>query len=70
MSFASICGCARPARSARWRSRIDAALTHYESSALAWERAAFIRARACSGDVAAGESFLAAIRPFVWRKQP
>jgi glutamate-ammonia-ligase adenylyltransferase len=47
---------------------IDAALTHYESSALAWERAAFIRARACAGDVAAGEGFLTAIRPFVWRK--
>jgi glutamate-ammonia-ligase adenylyltransferase len=45
-----------------------AALTHYESSALAWERAAFIRARACAGDVASGEAFLAAIRPFVWRK--
>ncbi|MFM5917039.1 MAG: bifunctional [glutamine synthetase] adenylyltransferase/[glutamine synthetase]-adenylyl-L-tyrosine phosphorylase [Novosphingobium sp.] len=47
---------------------IGAALTHYESSALAWERAAFIRARACAGDVAAGEAFLAAIRPFVWRR--
>jgi glutamate-ammonia-ligase adenylyltransferase len=47
---------------------IEAALTHYESSALAWERAAFIRARACSGDIPAGEAFLAAIRPFVWRK--
>lgn len=47
---------------------IDAALTHYESSALAWERAAFIRARACAGDIEAGEAFLAAIRPFVWRK--
>lgn len=47
---------------------IEAALTHYESSALAWERAAFIRARACAGDVPAGEAFLAAIRPFVWRK--
>jgi len=47
---------------------VDAALTHYESSALAWERAAFIRARACAGDLAAGEAFLAAIRPFVWRK--
>jgi glutamate-ammonia-ligase adenylyltransferase len=47
---------------------IEAALTHYESSALAWERAAFIRARACAGDVAAGEAFLAAIRSFVWRK--
>ncbi|MEP6869069.1 MAG: glutamine-synthetase adenylyltransferase, partial [Novosphingobium sp.] len=47
---------------------VDAALTHYESSALAWERAAFIRARACAGDVAAGQAFLGAIRPFVWRK--
>ncbi|MDP3906608.1 bifunctional [glutamine synthetase] adenylyltransferase/[glutamine synthetase]-adenylyl-L-tyrosine phosphorylase [Novosphingobium sp.] len=47
---------------------IDAALSHYESSALAWERAAFIRARACAGDIPAGEAFLAAIRPFVWRK--
>lgn len=47
---------------------LDAATTHYESSALAWERAAFIRARACAGDVAAGEAFLAHIRPFVWRR--
>lgn len=47
---------------------IDAALSHYESSALAWERAAFIRARACSGDVPLGDEFLAQIRPFVWRK--
>ena len=46
----------------------DAALSHYESSALAWERAAFIRARAAGGDIAAGEAFLAAIRPFVWRR--
>jgi glutamate-ammonia-ligase adenylyltransferase len=46
----------------------NAALTHYESSALAWERAAFIRARACAGDIAQGEAFLAAIRPFVWRR--
>lgn len=47
---------------------VEAALTHYESLALAWERAAFIRARACAGDIAAGKDFLAAIRPFVWRK--
>jgi len=47
---------------------IDAALTHYETSALAWERAAFIRARACAGDTEAGRGFLAAIRPFVWRR--
>ncbi len=46
----------------------EAALTHYESSALAWERAAFIRARAAAGDISAGEDFLAAIRPFVWRR--
>ena len=47
---------------------IEGALSHYESSALAWERAAFIRARAAGGDIAMGEGFLAAIRPFVWRK--
>lgn len=47
---------------------VDAATTHYESSALAWERAAFIRARPCAGDVAAGDAFLEAIRPFVWRR--
>lgn len=47
---------------------VDAALSHYESSALAWERAAYIRARADAGDVAAGEAFLAAIRPFIWRR--
>ena len=46
----------------------EGALSHYESSALAWERAAFIRARSCAGDIAAGKAFLAAIRPFVWRK--
>ena len=46
----------------------DAAIGHYESSALAWERAAFIRARAASGDIAAGEEFLQTIRPFVWRR--
>jgi glutamate-ammonia-ligase adenylyltransferase len=46
---------------------VAGALTHYESSALAWERAAFIRARAAAGDIAGGERFLAAIRPFVWR---
>lgn len=46
----------------------NAALSHYESLALAWERAAFIRARACAGDIAAGEEFLRQIRPFVWRR--
>ena len=47
---------------------VSAATTYYESSALPWERAAFIRARAAAGDVALGERFLADIRPFVWRR--
>src|SRR5437763_2024272 len=47
---------------------VNAAISHYESSALPWERAAFIRARACAGDVALGERFLKAIQPFVWRR--
>jgi glutamate-ammonia-ligase adenylyltransferase len=47
---------------------VDAAISHYESSALPWERAAFIRARAAAGDVALGERFLDSIQPFVWRR--
>jgi glutamate-ammonia-ligase adenylyltransferase len=47
---------------------IDAALSHYESQAVAWERAAFIRARAAAGDRALGERFLDGVRPFVWRR--
>ncbi|MEO0462719.1 MAG: bifunctional [glutamate--ammonia ligase]-adenylyl-L-tyrosine phosphorylase/[glutamate--ammonia-ligase] adenylyltransferase [Pseudomonadota bacterium] len=43
------------------------ALEHYHSAALPWERAAFTRARPAAGDLAAGEAFLDAIRPFVWR---
>ena len=46
----------------------DAAVHYYESQALPWERAAFIRARAAAGDVALGRRFLDAIRPFVWRR--
>jgi glutamate-ammonia-ligase adenylyltransferase len=47
---------------------LHAAISHYESSALPWERAAFIRARAAAGDVALGERFLDAIQPFIWRR--
>lgn len=47
---------------------VDAAIGYYESQALPWERAAFIRARACAGDLALGQRFLDAIRPFVWRR--
>lgn len=47
---------------------VDAAISHYESSALPWERAAFIRARAAAGDLSLGERFLDAIQPFIWRR--
>ncbi|MBX3564239.1 MAG: bifunctional [glutamine synthetase] adenylyltransferase/[glutamine synthetase]-adenylyl-L-tyrosine phosphorylase [Sphingomonas sp.] len=47
---------------------VEAAISYYESQALPWERAAFIRARACAGDLALGGYFLDAIRPFVWRR--
>lgn len=47
---------------------VDAAISYYESLALPWERAAFIRARAAAGDRALGERFLGAIAPFIWRR--
>jgi glutamate-ammonia-ligase adenylyltransferase len=47
---------------------LHAAISHYESSALPWERAAFIRARSAAGDIALGQRFLDAIHPFVWRR--
>ncbi|WP_271299525.1 bifunctional [glutamine synthetase] adenylyltransferase/[glutamine synthetase]-adenylyl-L-tyrosine phosphorylase [Sphingomonas sp. CV7422] len=47
---------------------VDGAIGYYESQALTWERAAFIRARAAAGDRALGGYFLDAIRPFVWRR--
>ncbi len=47
---------------------INAAEHYYQSEALTWERVAFIRARACGGDMALGTGLLARIRPFVWRR--
>lgn len=47
---------------------VDAAISYYESQALPWERAAFIRARATAGDRALGQRFLAEIQPFIWRR--
>jgi glutamate-ammonia-ligase adenylyltransferase len=44
------------------------ALTYYESMGQNWERAAMIKARPVAGDMALGDRFLAAIRPFVWRR--
>ncbi|CAN5242043.1 hypothetical protein BH10PSE13_BH10PSE13_21110 [soil metagenome] len=47
---------------------VDAAISYYESTAMGWEQAAFIRARAAAGDKGLGQMFLTAIRPFVWRR--
>ncbi|HEY5380451.1 MAG TPA: bifunctional [glutamine synthetase] adenylyltransferase/[glutamine synthetase]-adenylyl-L-tyrosine phosphorylase [Pseudolabrys sp.] len=45
-----------------------AAISYYESAGQNWERAAMIKARACAGDIAAGEALLNELSPFVWRK--
>ena len=45
-----------------------AAEAYYEAEGRTWERAAYIKARPCAGDLAAGERFLKALTPFVWRK--
>ncbi|MGQ0612035.1 MAG: glutamine-synthetase adenylyltransferase [Paracoccaceae bacterium] len=45
-----------------------AAETYYEAQGRTWERAAYIKARPCAGDLAAGGRFLRALTPFVWRK--
>ncbi|MEM7732284.1 MAG: glutamine-synthetase adenylyltransferase [Pseudomonadota bacterium] len=41
---------------------------YYESLGRTWERAAYIKARACAGDIPAGARFLHTLTPFVWRK--
>ncbi|HKA77323.1 MAG TPA: bifunctional [glutamine synthetase] adenylyltransferase/[glutamine synthetase]-adenylyl-L-tyrosine phosphorylase, partial [Pseudolabrys sp.] len=45
-----------------------AALSYYESMGQNWERAAMIKARACAGEISAGEVFINELSPFVWRK--
>jgi glutamate-ammonia-ligase adenylyltransferase len=47
---------------------LPAALTYYESHGRTWERAAFSKARPVAGDLTLGDKFLAAIRPFIWRR--
>jgi glutamate-ammonia-ligase adenylyltransferase len=47
---------------------IPAALDYYESVGQNWERAAFIKARPCAGDIPAAEAFLVELLPFIWRK--
>jgi glutamate-ammonia-ligase adenylyltransferase len=46
----------------------DAALHYYETFGQNWERAAFIKARPVAGDIAAGESLLREMGPYIWRK--
>jgi hypothetical protein len=47
---------------------MEAAERYYESLGRTWERAAYIKARPCAGDIARGEAFLDGIAPFVWRR--
>lgn len=47
---------------------METAERYYESVGRTWERAAYIKARPCAGDIAAGSRFLQRMRPFVWRK--
>ena len=46
----------------------EAAEIYYEGMGQNWERAAMIKARPCAGDLDAGQAFLKAIEPFVWRR--
>jgi glutamate-ammonia-ligase adenylyltransferase len=46
----------------------EAALNYYESFGQNWERAAMIKARPVAGDLEAGQSVLADLAPFIWRK--
>ncbi len=47
---------------------MEAAERYYESLGRTWERAAWIKARPCAGDLAAGLRFQELLRPFVWRR--
>ncbi|MTH64432.1 glutamine-synthetase adenylyltransferase [Paracoccus shanxieyensis] len=47
---------------------ISAALGYYESEGRTWERGAYVKARACAGNIAAGQRFLRDLTPFVWRR--
>ncbi len=47
---------------------MEAAERYYESLGRTWERAAYIKARPCAGDINAGEAFVKTLTPFVWRK--
>ena len=46
---------------------VGGAERYYESFARTWERAAYIKARPCAGDIGSGLNFLSNIEPFIWR---
>jgi len=48
---------------------VEAALDYYQTVGQNWERAAFIKARACAGDLPRAAAFLRALEPFVWRRR-
>ncbi len=47
---------------------MEAAERYYESVGRTWERAAYIKARPCAGDLEAGAEFLSRLTPFVYRR--
>jgi glutamate-ammonia-ligase adenylyltransferase len=47
---------------------VEAALDYYESVGQNWERAAMIKARSAAGDIPRGDAFIAALQPFIWRR--
>ena len=47
---------------------MEAAERYYESVGRTWERAAYIKARACAGDIDAAAAYLKRLTAFVWRK--
>ncbi len=47
---------------------MGAAEQYYETLGRTWERAAWVKARPCAGDLAAGARFIDALRPFIWRR--
>ncbi|MEL6792781.1 MAG: hypothetical protein AAFP78_04960 [Pseudomonadota bacterium] len=48
--------------------QVEAAERYYEGHGRTWERAAFIKARPCAGDLPAGAAFLDWLKPFIWRR--
>ena len=47
---------------------LPAAANYYEMLGQNWERAALIKARAVAGQIGLGQSFMAELAPFIWRK--